>query len=110
MSDLSDYQCLYLLVHMSHSSVLSIYYISTSTFSVCLSVCLFVCVCVMWYAICLVSKCCELDPESKGINLILKIVEVKTILERKKLDGNPVTIGEVRQHTTHIRDIQTYRL
>lgn len=39
-------------------------------------------------------KCSELDPESKGINLILKVVEVKTILERKKLDGHPVTIGE----------------
>lgn len=42
----------------------------------------------------IVVQVSALDPDSKGINLIGKVIEVKVILERKKIDGSHIKIGE----------------
>ena len=44
---------------------------------------------------CSVKKVRELEPESKGHNLHVKVVELRTVLEKTKFDGSKITIGEV---------------
>jgi len=42
-----------------------------------------------------VKKVRELEPESKGHNLHVKVLELRTVLEKSKFDGTKITIGEV---------------
>ena len=49
----------------------------------------------------LVKQVGELEPESKGHNLHVKVVELKTVLEKKSFDGSKITIGEVRSAPQH---------
>jgi hypothetical protein len=43
-----------------------------------------------------VVKVDSLHPESKGDNLILRVVDLKVVLERTKIDGTHLKIAEVR--------------
>ena len=46
-----------------------------------------------------VKKVKDLEPESKGHNLHVKVVELHTVLEKTKFDGVKITIGEVTTRT-----------
>ena len=54
-----------------------------------------------------VKRVQELEPESKGHNLHVKVMELRTVLEKTRFDGTKITIGEVRyrisQHSTEAR-------
>jgi len=43
----------------------------------------------------------ELEPESKGHNLHVKVSELRTVLEKTKFDGTKITIGEVTTPLAH---------
>lgn len=40
------------------------------------------------------SRVCDLHPESHGVNLVLQVVEIKVLLERRRPDGSMIAVAE----------------